>query len=380
MAILCKPCWAGCHPARRLPTAAVFALLLAAPAFAQNNFSATYDAARQIKLTGPVTRIEWVNPHAYIFVNERDQAGIVTNWAVEIGNPLDLESDGWKPNAIHIGDVVNVEGILARGQSNQTFAKSVVLARTGAKLFVPSNKKHVAPASEPAPRWPDGQVRLGPPPGKKGYWGAASASSLTEHPVPMNAEGLLLNLADADRVAPFQPWAKAVYEYRQRSLLKDDPFTRCLPPGGPRQFQTPHGFQFVEQKQLGRILVLLGGGDRNWRVIYTDGRAQGQADDAVRTYYGTSTGHWDKDTLVVDSVGFNEKFWFTNGGQPHTEGLHQTERFSRLDLNTLKYEVTVDDPQTYTRPWSGGWTIQWVPDQEIQEYFCEENEESTYAR
>jgi hypothetical protein len=358
----------------------VFALLLAVPAFPQNNFSATYDAARQIKLTGPVTRIEWVNPHAFIFVNERDQAGIVTNWAVEIGNPLDLESDGWKPNAIHIGDIVNVEGTLARGQSTQTFAKSIVLARTGAKLFVASNKKRIAPPNEPTPRWPDGQVRLGPPPGKKGYWGAASATSLTEHPVPMNPEGLLLNLADADRVAPFQPWAKAIYEYRQRSLLKDDPFTRCLPPGGPRQFQTPHGFQFVEQKQLGRILVLLGGGDRNWRLIYTDGRAQGQADDAVRTYYGTSVGHWDKDTLVVDSVGFNEKFWFTNGGQPHTEGLHLTERFSRPDLNTLKYEVTVDDPQTYTRPWTGGWTVQWVPDQEIQEYFCEENVESTYAR
>ena len=93
----------------------------------------------------------------------------------------------------------------------------------------------------------------------------------------MNDDGLLLNLADADRVAPFQPWAKAVYEYRQRNLLKDDPLARCLPPGGPRQFQTPNGFQFIEQRELGRILVLLGGGDRNWRVIYTDGRPQGKA-------------------------------------------------------------------------------------------------------
>ena len=99
-------------------------------------------------------------------------------------------------------------------------------------------------------------------PGKKGYWGAASASSLVENtgtPIPMNDEGLLRNIADADRVAPFQPWAKAVYEYRQRNLLKDDPFLRCLPPGGPRQFQTPHGFQFIEQRELGRILVLSGG-------------------------------------------------------------------------------------------------------------------------
>jgi hypothetical protein len=359
----------------------------AAPLFAQNGFSATYDSDRQVKFSGPVTRIEWTNPHAFVFVNVRDGNGIVENWAVEIGNPLDLETDGWKQSSIHIGDVINVDGVLARGEARQTFAKSVALARTGAKVFAASNKKRATPA-EPAPRWPDGQVRLGPAPGKRGYWGAASASSLVEHAVPMNDEGLLRNISDAGRVAPFQPWAKAVYEYRQRSLLKDDPFTRCLPPGGPRQFQTPHGFQFVEERQLGRILVLSGGGDRNWRIIYTDGRPQGQADDVVRTYYGSSVGHWEgggaqggggalgKDTLVVDSVGFNEHFWFTNGGLPHTEGLHLTERFSRPDLNTLKYEVTVDDPRTYTRPWTGGWTVQWVPDKDIQEYFCEENYES----
>ena len=354
-------------------------MLLALPSPAQNGFSATYDSARQVKLSGPVTRIEWTNPHAFVFINVGD-----ANWAVEIGNPLDLEAAGWKRTAIHIGDVINVEGILARGQAKQTFAKSVTLTRTGAKLFVASSKKPAPSAAEPAPRWPDGQVRLGPPPGKRGYWGAASASGLAEstaHAVPMNAEAILRNIADADRVAPFQPWAKAVYEYRQRSLLKDDPFTRCLPPGGPRQFQTPHGFQFIEQRELGRILVLSGGGDRNWRVIFTDGRQQGQADEAVRTYYGTSVGHWEKkDTLVVDSTGFNEKFWFTNGGLPHTEALHLTERFSRPDLNTLKYEVTVDDSQTYTRSWTGGWTVQWVPNQDIQEYFCEENAESNYVR
>ena len=357
--------------------------LRGAPASAQNPFSATYDGARQVTLKGVVTRIDWANPGAYFFINVRDSSGSITNWAVEIGNPLDLEKDGWKRSSLHIGDTVTVQGVPARSESRQAFAKSVVLDRNGSKLFTASARKRVAPAPAPAPRWPDGQVRLGPPPGKKGYWGAASASGLAEQtktPVKMNDEGLLLNVADADRMAPFQPWAKAVYEYRQRRLLKDDPFARCLPPGGPRQFQTPHGFQFVEQRELGRILVLLGGGDRNWHVIYTDGRPQGQADEVVRGYYGNSVGHWDKDTLVVDTIGFNERFWMTNGGLPHTEALHLTERFTRTDLNTLKYEVTVDDPGAYTRPWTGGWTIQWVPDEEIQEYFCEENVESTFIR
>ena len=356
--------------------------LTSALIFGQSPISETYETGRQVKLKGAVTRIDWVNPRAYIFINVKDAAGTVANWALEIGNPLELERDGWKASTVKIGDVVTAEGVPARGSARRALATSVVLARTGAKLFVASSKTTARPVSQPAPRWPDGHVRLGPAPGKKGYWDAASATTLVETGavVPMNREGLLVNLTDADKVAPFQPWAKAVYEYRQRTLLKDDPYSRCLPPGGPRQFQTPNGFQFIEQPELGRILVLLGGGDRNWRVIYTDGRPQGQGDDLVLTYYGTSVGHWEKDTLVVDSIGFNERFWMSNGGLPHTEALHLTERFSRPDLNTLKYEVTVNDPRTYTRPWNGGWTVQWVADQEIQEYFCEENAESTFVR
>ena len=361
----------------RLRRSCLSLLLAAAPLTAQRPLSATYDPSRHVTLKGAVTRIDWVNPRAFIFINVTD-AGAVSNWAVEIGNPLDLERDGWKATTLRIGDVVTVEGLLALGQAKQALATSVVLARAGKKVFEPA-KPHASAGHQPAPRWPDGRVRLGPPPLKKGYWGAASASTLVETgsaPIAMNKDGLLANLSDAGRVAPFQPWARALYEYRQRRLLEDDPAARCLPTGGPRLFHTAPGFQFVEQRELGRILVLAGGGDRNWRVIYTDGRAQGQPDEVVRSYYGNSVGRWEGDTLVVDSIGFNERFWFTSGGLPHTEALHLTERFSRPDLNTLKYEVTVDDPRAYTRSWRGGWTVQWVPDEEIQEYFCEENAES----
>jgi len=355
----------------------------AVAALAQRAPSGNYDSDRKVKLAGVVTRIDWVNPSAFFSMNVRDAAGTVAAWAVEIGNPLDLQKDGWKATALHIGDTVTVEGIPARGPRRQALATSVVLVRTGAKLFVAPNKPRAKVASQPTPRWPDGHPRLGPPPGKKGYWGPPSSTVLVENTgvaIPMNRDGLLANIADADKVAPFQPWAKAVYEYRQRTLFKDDPYNRCIPPGGARHFQSAQGFQFIEQPAVQRILLLLGGGDRNWRIIYTDGRPIGHKDELVQTYYGASTGKWEGDTLVVDTVGFNEKFWFTNGGLPHTEALHLTERFTRPDLNTLRYQVTVDDPQTYTRAWTGGWTIQWVPDEEIQEYFCEENAESTFIR
>jgi hypothetical protein len=349
---------------------------------AQLSRAAIYDDDRRVTLEGPVTRVEWVNPRAFVFVNVEDANGITTNWAVEIGNPIALEDAGWRSATLRAGAIVRIDGIPARGTVRQALARSIVAADTRKPLFV-MPAPPALPAAAPAPRWPDGQVRLGPPPGLKGYWGAPSATALVEQggaPIPMTADGLLIDLADADRVAPFHPWAKALYLYRQRTLLKDDPTARCLPPGGPRQFHTPNGVQFVEQREPGRILVLLGGGNRNWRVIHTDGRPQGQPADVVLGYYGHSVGRWEKDTLVVDSIGYNERFWLSTGGLPHTEALHLTERFTRRDLHTLQYEVTVDDPRTYTRAWRGGWTLRWVPDKEIQEYFCEENAESTFIR
>ena len=352
---------------------------------AQRPFVATYDATRQIKLEGAITRVEWVNPRAFLFVDVKDSTGTVTNWAIEFGNPLELEGRGWNRSAVRIGDVVRVEAVPARGAAAQASATSILLARTNRAIFSPAPRRVVSVAlKRPAPRWPDGQVRLGPEPGKKGYWGEASTRSLVDSTagrIAMSDEGLLNNLADADRVAPFQPWSRALYLRRQRNLLSDDPAGRCLPAGGPRQFQMPNGVQFVEQRELGRILVLSGGGNRNWRVISTDGRPQGQPAEVVLSYYGQSVGRWEtKDTLVVDSIGYNERFWFTNGGLPHTEALHLVERFTRTDLNTLKYDVTVEDPRTYTRPWTATLTLSWVADQDIQEYFCEENAESTFVR
>ncbi len=209
-----------------------------------------------------------------------------------------------------------------------------------------------------------------------GYWAYPSAPSLidsTAGKIRMDGNGLLVNLADADKVAPFQPWAKGLYEYRQRTLLKDDPMISCLPPAGPRMFEAAHGVQFLEQPERQRIFVMSGGGNRNWRLIYLDGRALPQSDDVTPTYWGYSSGRWDGDTLVVESDAFNERFWFSNGGLPHTEYLRLTEKFSRPDFDTLRYEVTVNDPGTYTRPWSSAWTLRWVAGQDIQEYFCQDD-------
>jgi hypothetical protein len=367
---------------RYLTFTAIGTLLLASSLGAQRSPSTMYENGRRIALEGAITRIEWVTPRAFLFLDVKSAAGAVTNWAIDIGNPLDLQSAGWSRGSVRIGDIASVDGVPARGGAHQALASAVMLKPTGKRVFT-NTARRAAAAAAPAPRRTDGHARLGAAPGKTGYWGNPSTTVLVERnaKVPMSADGVLVNVSDADRVAPFQPWAKAVYLYRQRTLLKDDPAARCLPAGGPRQFQMPNGFQFVEQPELGRILLMLGGGDRNWRVINTDGRPVGQAAEVVPAYYGTSVGHWDgNDTLVVDTVGFNERFWMGVGGLPHTEALHLTERFTRTDMNALKYDVTIDDPRTYTRPWSAGWTLQWIADKEMQEYFCEDNAESTFIK
>jgi hypothetical protein len=245
---------------------------------------------------------------------------------------------------------------------------------------VPSSAANGTPTPDAAakretPRYPDGKVRFDSEPGHKGYWGKASVSSLVEKGVQvgMDDKGVLANLADAPRVAPFQPWALALYEHRQQNGLRDDPVRACISPAGPRHLHTAGGFRIIQDPTYDRVYVLFGGGNRNWRVVFMDGRAPPNPEEVSGTYFGHQAGRWEGDTLVVVSSGFNARFWFSNGGLPHTEALRLTERFSRPDYDTLKYEVTVDDPYTYTRPWTAEWTVDWVDGEEIEQKFCEDS-------
>jgi len=178
-------------------------------------------------------------------------------------------------------------------------------------------------------------------------------------------------------VAPLQPWALNLYRHRQERSLRDDPtFLNCKPPGGPRQYQSRIGFQLIEDRERKRVFVLLGGGNHNYHIVYLDGRehlGQVGGDDDNPLYYGRSVAEWQGDTLVLDSRSFNEDFWFTNGGLPHTDQLRLIERFTRIDFDTLRYEVTIEDAGAYTRPWTSSWTLRWVGGEELPVHFCQNN-------
>jgi hypothetical protein len=247
--------------------------------------------------------------------------------------------------------------------------------RTPGSLTPPAAQK----VNRPTPRWPDGKVKLGAPEGEKGIWQPNGRPILAEPetaPEIKDGQGRGAFSGPAfpgkpkESEVPFQPWARALYRYREANLF--EPHTRCKPSGGPRQFITPGGVEFVDVPGLA-IYVIDQAGPYTYRVIYMDGRSHPK--DLKPSYYGHSVGHWEGDTLVVDSVGFNERFWFERQGAPHTDQLHLIERFTRIDLNNMKIELTIDDPGAYTRTWTTGFFLRWTPGEEAEtiEYICQAN-------
>jgi len=168
---------------------------------------------------------------------------------------------------------------------------------------------------------------------------------------------------------PFLPWAEKVYNDRVASLQLEDPEARCLPPGIPRMQATPFPFQIYQLPD--RVIFLYEGGTHIWRMIFTDGRPHEK--DPNPTYLGEGIGRWEGDTLVVDTIGFNDRSWLDQDGHPHTEDLHVIERYTRTDEQTLRYEVTIDDPGAYTRTWSASWTMRWIAGEELPVFFCQDN-------
>ena len=254
----------------------------------------------------------------------------------------------------------------------------------GAKLGTREGQAAVRAArntnSEPAPRLPDGTPNLGRVGTEKGIWGLPGILNFAQMAVGGPAKpdprlsGPDTGGAEKEPWIPFQRWSAAVYNYNSMNDSKYDPEGFCLPPGGPRLMGTPYPaeiFQFPDQK---RIFIVFEGGAHIWREIYMDGRPHPKSDAIkAQSWLGHSVGHWEGETLVVDTVGFNEGTWLDRAGHPHTDQLHVIERFTRPNKNTLHFEATVDDPGAYTRPWTFSWDIPWRAGQELQEYICQEN-------
>jgi hypothetical protein len=163
---------------------------------------------------------------------------------------------------------------------------------------------------------------------------------------------------------PLQPWAEKLAAQR---MSKDDPEANCLPTGVPRQ--APYPWRIVQTPT--HIFFLFDGNIHSHRQVFIDGRKHPA--DLDPTWYGDSIGSWDGDTMVVDTIGFNDKFWFGFAGHPHTEQLHVVERYRRPDLSHLQFETTITDPGAYTRPFTLYGHSALLANTELFEYICNEN-------
>jgi hypothetical protein len=170
----------------------------------------------------------------------------------------------------------------------------------------------------------------------------------------------------------FREWSGGLFNTRQEHDL--EPHARCKASGAIRQFLTPYGVEIVEIDELKRLYIFDIGGPHTYREVFMDGR--GHPTDLTPTNYGHNIGWWDDGVLVIDSVGYNEDFWFERMGLPHTESVHVTEYLKRTDAETVEYTFVMADPSVYEEPVIGRLTLLWRDGEELFEYICQQ---SNYA-
>ena len=220
---------------------------------------------------------------------------------------------------------------------------------------LPRTKDGKIDLTAPTPRTADGKPDL------TGVWEAYG-----EFDFPRLLLNLTADLKPGD--VSMQPWAEALYKQRQANHSADHPGGSCLPSGIPEKDVVPAPFKILQTPDL---IAILYESRTIFRQIFTDGRPL--PTDAEPAWQGYSIGHWDQDTLVVDTRGFADKGWLDMAGHPASDALHVTERFVRRDVGHIDNQITIDDPKAYTKPWTLLEKIHLLPEGELIEYICEEN-------
>jgi hypothetical protein len=223
--------------------------------------------------------------------------------------------------------------------------------------------------SAPAPRAPDGKPDL------TGVWHLQTTRqetsltpSLTAAPGGNSYTGNIFRDMKPEDV-PEKPEAARLRNERMKNGTRPNPTVFCLPMGIPVNNFVVEVVKFI---QAPKEIVVIYEVDGSYRQIYTDGRPL--PTDMAPSWLGYSTAHWDGDTLVVETEGFNDRTWLDLIGHSHSEALHLTERYQRRDYGHMDVEMTFNDPVMYTRPFTIKFTHALIPDSDILEAYCNENE------
>ncbi len=230
---------------------------------------------------------------------------------------------------------------------------------------VPKTPSGLPNLGAPTPRTADGKPDL------SGIWEADNTNPCPPEGCPdMSSSREFLNIgARLPGGLPYQPWAADLVKQRMSVNGKDDPVSRCQPAGALRLLTYP---PFRKIVQTPGLVVILSERDVTYRQIFTDAREL--PSDPQPSFTGYSSGHWDGDTLVVQTNGFRDGMWLDRSGSPLTSAAKMTERFRRVNYGNLEIEITMDDPKAYTAPWTVKLNQFIVLNTELLEYFCQENE------
>jgi hypothetical protein len=234
---------------------------------------------------------------------------------------------------------------------------------------VPLNAAGEPDLDGPAPRTPDGKPDL------TGVWQGVNVLGGAQQPAQAFSEGPpvagFLNIGQNIKEGPpLKPEGEVLLKQRRDASGRDNPEAHCLPMG-IMQFHTQGApRKFIQTRD---VLVILYEASMGIRQIFTDGRAL-PSEDAQPWWYGYSVGHWDGDALVVQTSRFRDDGWLDVFGTPLSDAATVTERFRRPSYGRMEIDVTIDDPKLYTRPWTVRVNQKIMPDQELLEFVCLENQ------
>lgn len=239
---------------------------------------------------------------------------------------------------------------------------------------IPRTKDGKPKLSAPAPRSAKGKLVL------SGLWQTESAppemlarlipdatNGAGEEPLSQYFINIFTDYKPED--VPLRPAAAAEFLQRAGNFARESPLSHCLPEGMPLVEMAPAPYKIIETSGLKVMLYERG---TTFRQIYTDGRKL--PPDPQPSWLGYSIGRWEGDTFVVETTGFNDKGWLDARGHAHSEAMRLTERFHRIDFGHMDLQITIDDPKTYTRPFTINLKQRLLADSDLLESQCAENE------
>lgn len=290
--------------------------------------------------------------------------------------------------------------VIIESKTNMTnFKIAAAMLAALAAVAIPSFAQWPAYRT-PGPRTQDGKIDFAAPPPKtadgkpdfSGLWepargkGARGGESMNGTlPLPFAipskpgdppvAQFFNIGAGLKDKLPPMTPWAAKLRAERKANNNKDNPDAACLPLGLTQLLMHPQPRKIV---QTPRDIVILYEANGNVRQIHTDGRSLPD-DDAQPWWYGYSVGHWEGDTLVVETTGFRDDVWLDVEGSPLTSSGRMIERWRRPLFGLMQIDVTIEDPKAYTKPFTVRINHQLMPDTELMEFVCQERDATHYV-